>query len=297
MLALVPYFPPPVFNVFGIPLDSWSLLVSLAFIFGMEMARARAISLGLDIRDVVDGSLFIVGSGFVVGHLVHVLVYNPHQLDEQGWIVLLKIWAGFSSNGGFLGAIIGTVFWFRTVRPRKPFWLYADTMAYSLPFGWFLGRMGCFTAHDHVGERSSFFLAVDFPADAYGGYYGGPRHDLGLYEALYMIVISVVFYALRKRNLRHSFFAMLFCLMYTPVRFGLDFLRHSDLSNPDVRMGGFTPAQYGSLMLMLAGVGLLVRMGKQERYAYVWEMDREEHDDHEYGAAADSSANPMEEEA
>ena len=132
---MVPYFSAPVFNVFGIPLDSWSLLVSIAFIVGLEFGRSRAITLGLDIRDIVDGALFIVGMGFVFGHWVHVLAYNPHQIDEQGWIVLLKIWAGFSSNGGFLGAIIGTILWFKWIRPR-PFWLHADTIAFGLPFGW-----------------------------------------------------------------------------------------------------------------------------------------------------------------
>ena len=60
MLALIPYFGPPVYNIFGIALDSWSLLVSLGFILGLEVARARAIQLGLDIKDIVDGGLFIV---------------------------------------------------------------------------------------------------------------------------------------------------------------------------------------------------------------------------------------------
>ena len=72
-----------------------------AFIFRMEFARARAVSLKLSVKDVVDGCLFIVGMGFVVGHLVHVLAYNPHLIDEEGWVVLIKVWAGFSSNGGF----------------------------------------------------------------------------------------------------------------------------------------------------------------------------------------------------
>ena len=55
MLALIPYFPPYVNNTFGIALDSWSLLVSLGFIVGLEFARARALRLGLDIKSIVDG--------------------------------------------------------------------------------------------------------------------------------------------------------------------------------------------------------------------------------------------------
>ena len=266
MLALVPYFPPPVFNLFGIPLDSWSLLVSLGFIIGIEFARARAKQLGIAIKDVVDGGLFIVGMGFVVGHFVHVGVYNPHLIDEKGWIIFLQIWAGFSSNGGFVGAVLGTVLWFMVIRKREPFWKHADTIAYSLPFGWFFGRLGCFSAHDHVGQRSDFFLAVDFPADIYGGYYGGPRHDLGLYEALWVLVLAIVHFSLRHKKLPYSTFAMIFCFAYAPIRFGLDFLRNTDLQGADVRFMGLTPAQYGSIIFLCCGLVLFSQRHKRGRY-------------------------------
>ncbi len=267
MLALIPYFPPPIFSIFGIPLDSWSLLVALGFILGMEFGRARAIQLGLDIKDIVDGALFIVGMGFIFGHWVYVLAYHPEMLDEHGWSIMLEIWAGQSSNGGFLGAIIGTIIWFKKIRPR-PFWLHADTIAYGFPFGLCLGRVGCFTAHDHVGSRSDFFLAVDFPAEAYGGYYGGPRHDLGLYEAIYLIFMSVVFLMLRKKDLHHSSFAILFCFLYAPVRFCFDFLRSTDLQNNDIRYAGLTPAQYGSIILLIAGTVLFLRRKKEDTYQF-----------------------------
>ena len=259
MLAIIPYYQPILVNILGITIDSWSFLVALGFIVGLEVARHRAIRLGLDIRDIVDGGLFIVGMGFIGGHLVHVLAYHPEQIDEQGWIVLLKVWAGFSSNGGFLGAIIGTLLWFHWLRKRS-FWLHADTIAFALPFGWLLGRLGCFTAHDHIGILTDSWLAVDFP--------GGPRYDLGLLEALYVCFICAVFWWLRYKPLRHSFFAMLFCLLYAPARFMLDFLRNTDLKNADIRWAGFTPAQYGSVLLFCSGIILLIRLKTKGRYIF-----------------------------
>ena len=262
MLALIPYIAPFSIDIFSIPLDSWSLLVALGFVVGIEFARARAQQLGIAVADVVDGGLFIVGMGFVVGHFVHVGVYNPHLIDQYGWSIMLQIWAGFSSNGGFLGAILGTWIWFTFIRKRQPFWKYADTIAYSLPFGWFFGRLGCFSAHDHVGQHSDFFLAVDFPE----AYYGGPRHDLGLYEAIWVCCLALVHFSLRKKSLPHSTFAMIFCFAYAPIRFGLDFLRNTDLRGADVRFLGLTPAQYGSLLFLMCGVVLFVRRNKQECY-------------------------------
>jgi len=248
MLALIPYFTIPIVEFGPIVLDSWAILVSLGFIFGLEVGRARGIRLGQDVRDIVDSALFIVGMGFVVGHFVHVLAYNPHQLEEQGIMALLKIWAGFSSYGGFLGALIGAVLFFKILRPR-PFWAHADTVMFGFPFGWVLGRLGCFTAHDHIGSLSEFALAVDFP--------GGARHDLGLYEALWTMVIAAVFWRLRKTDVKPGFFVALWCAMYAPIRFTLDFFRNTDLGGADVRWLGLTPAQYGSLAMFLAGLGMV----------------------------------------
>ncbi|MEL6342593.1 MAG: prolipoprotein diacylglyceryl transferase family protein [Myxococcota bacterium] len=255
MFGLIPYFYIPLLELGPLKLDSWAILVSLGFIFGLEVGRARAIRLNLEVKDIVDGALFIVGMGFVVAHFVHVLAYNPHQLQEQGIMALLRIWAGFSSYGGFLGAIIGTVLFFRVIRPR-PFWLHADTVVYGFPFGWFLGRMGCFSAHDHIGQRSDFFLAVDFP--------GGARHDLGLYEALWMIVVCFVFYLLRNRKFQPGFFTALFAMMYAPIRFLLDFLRNTDLQGADARYLGLTPAQYGSILMFLGGMGVIAYLQRKD---------------------------------
>lgn len=262
MFAVIPFYPPFTIDIFSIPLDSWSLLVALGFVVGIEFARARALQLGLAVADVVDGGLFIVGMGFVVGHFVHVGVYNPQMIDKYGWTIFLQVWAGFSSNGGFVGAILGTWLWFTVIRKRTPFWKYADTMAYSLPFGWFFGRLGCFSAHDHIGQRSDFFLAVDFPAV----YYDGPRHDLGLYEALWVLCLAGVHFSLRKKTVPYSTFAMIFCFGYAPVRFGLDFLRNTDLNGSDVRFAGLTPAQYGSMLFLLCGIVLYMRRHKEGRY-------------------------------
>lgn len=282
ILALIPYYSPFIWELGPLVLDSWALLVSIGFIFGLEVARARGIQKGLDVRDVVDSAVFVVAMGFLVGHIVHVVAYNPHQLEEQGIWAILKVWAGFSSTGGFIGAVLGCILMFQVFpalfgarrsallergtplnrveqmidwmgRPRE-FWPHADVLMYAFPFGWTLGRLGCFSAHDHVGARSDFFLAVDFPVSGYGG----PRHDLGLYEALWTAVITATFYALRKLDVRPGFFVALWCALYAPARLGFDFLRHTDMRGADVRWVGLTPAQWGSITMAVAGVGVLM---------------------------------------
>jgi phosphatidylglycerol---prolipoprotein diacylglyceryl transferase len=256
VLATIPYFSVPVYNVGAIPLDPWALLVCIGFIVGMEVCRARGIRLGLDVRDVIDGILVIVGMGFVGGHLVHVLAYHPSQLAADGVMSLLRIWGGFSSFGGFLGAVAGVVLFYKVIR-KRPFWIHTDNVMFGFPFAWFFGRLGCFSVHDHIGRPSHFFLAMDFPS------LGGPRHELGLYEALWTLAIAATFFLLRDKSVRPGTFCALWCLMYAPVRFFFDFLRSTDLEQSDVRWAGLTPAQYGCVLMAATGVALVLWLRKQ----------------------------------
>lgn len=255
MLALIPYFQIPILELGPVAIDSWATLVALGFVLGLEICRARGIGKGLEVRDVVDGIVATVGMGFVVGHIVHVVAYNPHQLQEDGLVSLLRIWAGFSSTGGFIGAVLGALLFFKVLRPRD-FWRHSDVMMFGFPFAWVLGRLGCFSAHDHIGRRSDFFLAVDFPELRYGG----PRHDLGLYEALWTLVIAVIFFVLRDKKLRDGFFVALFAALYAPARFLFDFLRNDDLGGADVRWAGLTPAQWGMIAMFVAGAVVAMRL-------------------------------------
>lgn len=250
---MIPYFQIPVYHLGPLPIDPWGTLVCIGFVLGLEMARSRGIRTGLDVRDVVDGILATVLTGFVVGHLVHVLAYNPHQLEEQGVMALLRVWAGFSSFGGFLGAVIGSVVFYRFVR-KVDWWRHADAIMFGFPFGWIFGRLGCFTVHDHIGRKTDFFLAVQFPK-------WGTRHDLGLYEALWTMAIAATFWATGRKARPPGFFLALWCTMYAPVRFGLDFLRNTDLPGAsDVRWAGLTPAQWGCVAMFAAGMAIWARL-------------------------------------
>ncbi len=260
MPLLIPYWAPKVYYLGPIPIDPWATLACVAFIVGLEIARARGLRLGQEPRDVVDAVVVIVGSGFVVGHLVHVLAYNPHLIEEEGWLTLLKVWGGLSSNGGFLGAILGSIVYYKVVR-KIAYFDYADNIMFAFPFAWVFARAGCGVVHDHIGRPSDFFLAVDFP--------GGPRHDLGIYEALWVLVIALIFWRLDKKPRPGGFYMATWAMLYAPIRFLFDFLRNTDLDGADVRWSGLTPAQYGSILMFVGGVLVIVYLRRREAVAAV----------------------------
>lgn len=263
MFAAIPFFQLGVYNwhVPGtgivLPIDAWATLVCVGIVVGLEVARARAIKLGLEVKDIVDGAAVIVGMGFVVAHIVTVVFYKPERLAEEGIWAILKIWEGFASSGGFLGAVIGAWLFYRVIR-KRPALRHADVICFGFPFGWFFGRMGCGVVHDHVGIETDFFLAMHFPP---GHWAAGVRHELGLYEMLYMVPVMALFWWWGRIDRVPGWFLGWFAVLYAPARLGLDFLRESPTSgldaNLDMRWYGMTAAQWGMFLLFFAGAALL----------------------------------------
>lgn len=265
MIAAIQYFRLGVYNldvpgIGTLPIDPWFTLVCIGFVVGLEVARHRAIQLGLDVRDIVDGAVFTVLSGFFFGHVFTVVFYYPERLVEDGIMSILRVWEGFSSMGGFFGAVIGASIFYKWIRPRDG-WRHADVIMYGFPFGWIFGRLGCFVVHDHIGAVTTFPLGMYFPEGAVRlpdetFAPAAVRHELGLYEAIYTVGLAVLFYQLGKKDRPPGFFLMAWALAYAPVRFLLDFLRNTDLSHQDARYFGLTPGHYSAMVLFVGGLVL-----------------------------------------
>jgi phosphatidylglycerol:prolipoprotein diacylglycerol transferase len=254
LLGLIPYFPQPRLDLGWISFEAWGVLVAVAFLSGVFLAMRAARKMGLDDRVIADYGLWAFVGGFTGAHLVHVLFYEPHLLVERWWFIFV-IWSGMSSYGGFLGAAVATVIFFR--RRAESFWHYADALAMGMAPAWAIARVGCFLAHDHRGSLSDFPLAVAFP--------GGARHDLGLYDAILSFAITAVIYALFPKRPRFGVMTGIVCGVYAFVRFFFDYLRATDIANPDARYLGLTPAQYGSVVLCAFGVYMVVRSRRMPR--------------------------------
>ena len=215
--------------------------------------------------DIVDGSIVIVLSGFFMAHVFTVLFYFPERMLSpetsafslwEAFRYLHSILPGFSSTGGFVGALLSHSF--LQVRPQsRPLDAHRHHL-FRLPDGLVFGRMGCGVVHDHIGKETTFPLAMDFDR-GFGPWVGGDpftqgiRHELGLYEMAYMIPVSLLFLYLGKYRRPPGFFLALFGVCYAPVRFLMDFLRNDDLGFQDARYVG--QRQYGMIAMFVADAG------------------------------------------
>lgn len=241
---MIPWFELPTLRLGPLAIHSFGVLSAAGILLASSLIAAQAKKRGLDANPLPDFAAWAVGFGLIGGHLMHVLLYHPEELDSGGALQLFKFWDGLSSTGGVIGGLVGALVFFRS--RRLSFRAYADSIALGLAPGWAVARLGCFSVHDHPGRLTDFVLAVRFP--------GGARHDLGLYDALLLLAASGLLYALaRSAPLRGHLLGVL-ALVYGVGRFFLDFLRATDVTYADARYLGLTPAQYVCILLVLYGL-------------------------------------------
>ena len=229
---MIPFFELPSLKLGPFTLQVFGVFAALGVFVGAKIAMRAAERDGLDPQPLGDYAMWGVGSGIVVGHLVHLFLYHPEELTSP-WR-LFAVWEGLSSFGGLLGAVIAAVVYFRRRRIRLGD--YADAFALGIAPGWGIARLGCFAIHDHPGVKTDFFLAVRFP--------DGARHDLGLYDAIALFAIGAVAWALRAAGRMRGRLLAVVALLYGTQRFLSDFLRATDVAYADARYLGLTPAQY-----------------------------------------------------
>lgn len=242
---MIPYFQFPSLQLGPFALQSFGVLAAAGVALAAWLLVREADRAGLDSAPLRDVPIWAIAGGVLGAHLMHLFLYHPEELHgAAGTWQILKVWDGLSSTGGVLGGTLAVMLWFKTHHRR--FADYADAFALSVAPGWAVARLGCFSVHDHPGSLTSFPLAVAFP--------GGARHDLGFYDAILLGGISaLLFWLSRSHRLQGRLLAVL-ALLYGAGRFGLDFLRASDLPYSDARYLGLTPAQYVCIALVAYGI-------------------------------------------
>jgi len=228
----------------------WSFAVPAAIASGYWVALRRAREAGVDTRIFESSMEWGTGGGLLLSHMAEILFYQPQKLKAEGFLTLFKFWDGLSSYGGFFGGVLVFAGYYWVVT-RRSWWKQADLLIQGMVVAWVFGRFGCTVSGDHPGPRTTVPWAYPYP--------DGPRHNMGLYEMLFTIVVLLpANLLLHRKKPRVGSFVAMNCLLYGAGRFALDFLRATDVTNPDPRYAGLTLAHYCSLSIFLFGLLVLV---------------------------------------
>jgi phosphatidylglycerol---prolipoprotein diacylglyceryl transferase len=265
------------------PIESFGVIVAAGVLIGAAILRRYAEWHGVEDDHIRGLTGWIVVTGFIGAHVFDVIAYQWNDLMKDP-LLLVKLWAGISSYGGFLGGALGFALyvWWK----RLPVRLMADIAIVGLLPAFSIGRIGCTVVSDHVGAAVKnpdawyAFLAMEYPRSAatntniahlFQQQPDAGAHilawNLGLVELVYLIPVNalVLWLAFRSsRRMPAGFVAVLTGLLYAPVRFFMDYLRPE---NSDPRHLGLTFAQWASILAFGVSVYVAARILKDGKPA------------------------------
>lgn len=243
---MIPFFSWQTITLGPLTLQVWGLFVSLGAIAALALSLRLAKNIQLNSEVIWDLFVWLLIGGIVGARIFYVIYYAPAQFYADP-AEIFRVWhGGASSLGGFVGAFAALLIYARRGKIKfADFKPYADILSVSFWLGWAIGRVGCFLIHDHPGRLTNFILAVNFSA--------GPRHDLGLYESLFSLLVfgAAIFLYRKYKNLKPGRTFFWSFLVYGTGRFALDFLRAADLGWSDPRYFFLTPAQWGIFVFFI----------------------------------------------
>jgi len=228
---MIPYFHAPLISIGPLKFHFFSILVIVAILVARWIIAQRARRLSLDRHAVAELCVWILIPGFLAAHLAKLAARHlPEILAHPSLVVKM---AGIASIPGIVGGLIGGLAWSRLRNlPAIDTLRFFDVIAYSLPFAWIFGRLGCFLAHDHRGAYTTSWIGVQFPE--------GTRYDLGLTELLFLIPLAALFYLLGRRPRSVGFFFVLYTTLYGVFRVWQDTLH--------IQPPSFAQGRYGDMI-------------------------------------------------
>jgi phosphatidylglycerol:prolipoprotein diacylglycerol transferase len=236
----------------------YQIAVSISFFAILTIAAAFARRNGRSVHQTLD--LAIIGGVFA---LLFAVVFDVFQrqsgaleLAVDGAAPWSDLYLHWSSHGAMVGGLIGALIW--KWRSRGSLFEIGDGFAFALPFGIFIARLGCFNAHDHPGKVSDFFLAVADYQTGLPPYQ--PRHDMGLYDAIFAVGVAVLVLVLARSPRKPGFYIGVVAIVHPLFRFCTDFLQATQADGGEARYWGLTFSQYFAMLAFAFGVVIIRRV-------------------------------------
>lgn len=215
------------------------LTIAIGIVVGGLVAGRRARRRGLDIEPLQVMAIILVVSA-LVGSRIFYLAEHGQLLQPSRWLGT----HGFTFYGGLIAAALAISAY--TVKNRLSV-AYLDAIAFGLPLGIAIGRIGDVINGEHYGPETTFFLGVrNSHPEAEVPNHAVAYHSGGLYEVIIGAVVFVIVVGLRHRIRRPTMMIWVVLGLLAAGRF-IEFFARSDSATT---LLGLETAQWTSLLLI-----------------------------------------------
>jgi phosphatidylglycerol:prolipoprotein diacylglycerol transferase len=256
-MIVYPQIDPVVFSLWKFKVRWYGLAYLAGFVCCWLLLRRRASrSNGAWSHHQVEEIIFYGMLGVLLGgRLGYVLFYGMEQWMADPLYVLKITEGGMSFHGGLLGVLIAMVVFAR--RAGMPFLAVTDYLAPAVPPGLFAGRIGNFVNSELWGKETD--LPWGFLVD------GRVLHPSMLYEALLEgVVLFAILWSYSSHPRGLGAVSGMFLIFYAMFRLLVEFVRVPDAHLGYLAFGWVTMGQVLSMPMLLAGVWLVWRAGRED---------------------------------
>lgn len=255
------------------------------------------------LRTATEDDIFSFIATGIVFLLIGARIFSTLVYDTSG-IYFKKPWlifwpfqngrftglAGMSYHGGFIGGLLGMIFW--CWKHKVSFFKWSDAMVTAIPLGYTFGRIGNFMNGELYGRITTVSWGMVFPhaekfssslpwvrefmqkigMEASTSLVNLPRHPSQLYEALFegLILFSII-WLLHKKKPFDGFSGAIYTAGYGIFRFFIEYFREPDAdigyriaadSNAPIYMNtsllNISTGQILCFLMILGGIGVAV---------------------------------------
>lgn len=255
---------PKLFEIFGIPVYSYGLMLGLAFLIGSYIFTRELRRMKIDENVGVMITILAIIGGIVGGKIFYIIEEWNFGKGASIKSLLgsdLLSPAGLTFYGGLILAII--LIYFYVKYKKLQFLQIIDAMVPGATIGYGIARIGCHLSGDgcygiQVNNTFWEFLGCEYSKGIVPTTPGELVHPTPLYELGYAIIIFIILWLLRKNT---KYYGQLFYyyLIFTGIgRFLVEFIRR----NPKV-IFNLSQAQLISIAMIIIGLVLLIYNNKK----------------------------------
>lgn len=217
---------PVAFELFGIEVAWYGILISIGVIVGTILALKEAERLGIKEDTLIDFLLYAIPIALIGARIYYVIFTWDYYRDNLKEILHFR-GGGLAIHGGIIAAIIVAIVFTR--KRKVDFWKIADSCAPSLILGQAIGRWGNYINQEAYGGPT------DLP---WGIMINGQKvHPTFLYESIgnFVVFLFLLWYRRNKSKVSGEIF-LLYLMLYSAIRFFVEGLRTDSLMMGPIRV-------------------------------------------------------------
>lgn len=188
--------PPYSFNLFGLEIYFYGVIIALGFILAALYCAKRAKEFGLSSDELYELVIWLIPTCIIGARLYYVLFKLDYFIANPDRIFALRD-GGLAIYGGIIAGIIVGIIWCRAKKIRV--FAVADLTAFGLLIGQSVGRWGNFINREAFGAQTEIFCRMGLTVPGFETLY---VHPTFLYESLWNILGLIVLHIWSKKGKR-----------------------------------------------------------------------------------------------